>query len=75
MEIDNAERFAQSILAERKRQAAVIDSLIAALEPFCTLGEASFFARHEEDSTCTWRIKASDIRAARAAIAKARGEV
>lgn len=40
--------------------------MIAALEFFAGLADACDILRHEDDSTCEWRIRASDLRAARA---------
>ncbi|AZO29386.1 hypothetical protein [Mesorhizobium sp. M1B.F.Ca.ET.045.04.1.1] len=37
-----------------------------ALEPFAALSEELDALRHEDGSTCVWRLKASDIRRARA---------
>ena len=49
------------------------DELLEALRPFAALAEEVNELRHEDDSTCPWRLKAGDIRKALTAIAHAEG--
>ncbi len=48
--------------------AGEVERLRAALRPFAALAEQIDAWRHEDVSTCTHRLKAKDIRAARAAL-------
>ena len=43
---------------------------MAALKPFAALADECDRLGHEENSTCEWRIKASDLRKARAVLGK-----
>lgn len=49
------------------------DELLTALRPFAALAEEVNELRHEDDSTCPWRLKAGDIRKALTAITHAEG--
>lgn len=54
--------FSEALRSER-------DALREALKPFAPLADMVDQWRHEEDSTCMHRIKAVDLRRARAALA------
>lgn len=55
-------------LAEQRKE------LLGVLAPFAMLADEADKFGHEDNSTCQWRIRASDLRKARAAIRKAKGE-
>lgn len=58
--------------AEQVIESAGAVEMFEALRPFAELCETGPDAhRHGGDSTCEWRILASDLRSARAALAKA----
>ena len=47
--------------------------LVEALKPFAALVKEINELRHEDDSTCPWRLCARDIRKAQRALAEAEG--
>lgn len=49
---------------------AAAPEMYEALKPFAELSKTATELRHEPHSTCTWRIKKSDLDAARAALEK-----
>lgn len=51
---------------------AHVKPLVDALGPFAALADLADSYRHSDDSTCEWRLRAGDLRAARDAYRKAR---
>ena len=54
----------RSRAAEIIEESTGVNELIESLKPFADLAKADFFAKHPEDSTCTWKLHARDIRRA-----------
>lgn len=49
--------------------AARYEGVVEALRPFAALADLADKYKHEDNSTCEWRLKASDLRRARQALA------